>query len=248
MAWIELHQAVRDHRKIVQVSADLDMPEPHVVGHLAFLWMWSVDNAPDGVLPDSNRVIARAAQFTGDPDAFMSALISAGLVDEEDGIRAIHDWDEYGGKLIHRRDANKERMRNARASHVSSTFANVQSERRVDKRRVDISPPTVPPKDTDRAYSAEFEAFWSASWKAGSKWSAFQRWKRLTLPVRSDASKALPDWTAFYSTADFVQHVETWLNKRMWETDIPSNSSANGRPVKKVGTDEEIASGLYGTY
>lgn len=121
MAWIELHQAIRDHRKIVALADVLDMPEPHVIGHLACMWLWSLDNAPDGTLPSSNRIVARAAQWTGSPDDWANALIEVGLIDCDGDVRCIHDWHDYAGKLIERREANTQRMRSKRAQNVQRT-------------------------------------------------------------------------------------------------------------------------------
>lgn len=124
MAWIELHQAVRDHRKTVALADVLDMQEPHVVGHLTFLWLWSIDNAPDGVLPSSKRVIERAAGWTGPAGAFVDGLVECGYLDAGDGgQRVIHDWNDYAGKLIERREANTQRMREKRAQNVQGTTA-----------------------------------------------------------------------------------------------------------------------------
>lgn len=114
MAWLELHQSVRDHRKIVEVAESLDMPEPHVVGHLTYLWLWAIDNAPDGVLPASPRVIARAAWWTGDPLAFLAAVVGAGLIDQSGDLLTIHDWETYTGKLIGQREANRQRQQRHR--------------------------------------------------------------------------------------------------------------------------------------
>lgn len=117
MAWIEVHQALRDHRKVLDLAMQLDMPEPAVVGHMIYLWLWSLDNAPDGVLPESDRIIERAAGWTGERGEFIRCLVIAGLVDEENGQRTIHDWEEYTGKLIDQRKANAERQRAWRERH-----------------------------------------------------------------------------------------------------------------------------------
>jgi hypothetical protein len=110
MAWIEVHQALRDHRKVLALSETLDMPEPHVAGHLIYLWLWALDNAPDGTLPASTRIIARAAGWTANPDNFVAALISAGFIDDEDGTWSVHHWAAYAGKLLDRRKANAEKQ------------------------------------------------------------------------------------------------------------------------------------------
>jgi hypothetical protein len=87
-----------------------------VVGHLVCLWTWAVDASPDGVLDLSKpRVIARAAKWELDPGRFVDALLAVRFLDP-DG--AIHDWDDYTGKLMERRERTnaqtKERMREYR--------------------------------------------------------------------------------------------------------------------------------------
>ena len=50
MAWIELHQNLPAHRKVKKLKRLLKIKTPQAVGHLAMLWLWAVDNAPDGDL------------------------------------------------------------------------------------------------------------------------------------------------------------------------------------------------------
>jgi hypothetical protein len=122
MAWIELHQSVFTHRKTLAFADILNVPEVIVVGHLAALWTWGLDNAPDGVLPISERIIARAAQWTGVATAFVNALISVGFLDETDTETIhIHNWERYAGRLIEKRKANAARMREARSKYAAST-------------------------------------------------------------------------------------------------------------------------------
>jgi len=103
------------HRKTLLVADTLDLPEVYVVGHMVALWSWALDNARDGKLPTSRRFIARAAQWAGNADEFVDALCSAGFLDVDGNELAIHDFDEYVGRLIERRAANTQRMRAARA-------------------------------------------------------------------------------------------------------------------------------------
>lgn len=117
MAWIEVHQALRDHRKVWALAAELDMPEAHVSGHVIYLWLWGLDSAQDGVLPKSIPVIERAAGWTGERGKFVRSLIASGFVDEaEDGTLSLHDWDIYTGRLIGKRMADAQRKRDQRAS------------------------------------------------------------------------------------------------------------------------------------
>jgi hypothetical protein len=55
--------------------------------------------------------------WEGNPAEFIAALKSSGFLDE----RVIHDWADYAGGLIRRREANAQRMRDARAKPVQNT-------------------------------------------------------------------------------------------------------------------------------
>lgn len=117
MAWLEIHQSIKDHRKLLAAADALDMAPAHIAGHIIFFWLWALDNAPSGEISDiSARNIARAAQWEGKPEDFLSALIESGLVDQIDGGLFIHDWADYAGKLIDQRIADRERKRQSRAA------------------------------------------------------------------------------------------------------------------------------------
>lgn len=128
MAWIELHQAVWTHRKTMMLGAALGIEDIYAAAHMARLWCWALDSAQDGDLsriPDS--VIARAAEWRGDPQAFMDGAKAAGFIDA-DGM--LHDWWEYAGRLIESRDtghdANEQRKSDAEA-RVRSAIMRLQA-------------------------------------------------------------------------------------------------------------------------
>lgn len=123
MAWIEVHQSLPTHRKTLAVAAALDIAPIHVVGHLVAFWLWSLDNAPDGRMNDSARTIAFAAQWTGNASDLVDALVDAGFLERTEDGYAIHNWWQYAGRLIDRRERNTERMRAARARHVQTSCA-----------------------------------------------------------------------------------------------------------------------------
>jgi hypothetical protein len=102
VAWIEVHQSLPMHPKTIEAAMLLEVPEAEVVGHMVCLWIWAVDARPDGVLDLSKpRIIARAAGWEKEPGRFVDALIAVRFLDE-DG--AIHDWDDYTGRLMERRE------------------------------------------------------------------------------------------------------------------------------------------------
>ena len=126
MAWIESHQALGHHPKTLTLGVTLRCGVPTAVGYLHLLWWWALDYAPDGLIrADTQKAAARACYWHGAPARFWDALRTAGFVElETDGSLRIHDWREYAGRLLERRQKNAERMRSvrstsgARAKHV----------------------------------------------------------------------------------------------------------------------------------
>lgn len=118
MAWIQVHQQLKDHRKLLAAADELEIEPAHMLGLLISFWLWALDNTPSGSLAGiSDRMIARAAQWNGEPGKFVEAMAHAGLLDvESDGNMQLHDWYEYTGKLIDQREAEKNRSRRRRAA------------------------------------------------------------------------------------------------------------------------------------
>lgn len=123
MAWIQIHQQLKDHRKVLAAADELDIEPAHMLGLLISFWLWAIDNAPDGSLAGiSDRMIARAAQWDKDPEEFVAALTSASLLDvTEDGVLEIHDWSEYTGKLNRTNEKMRKTVREPAALLLSQT-------------------------------------------------------------------------------------------------------------------------------
>lgn len=103
------------HPKVHRLMAFLECSKPQVLGHLHMLWWWAMEYADDGCLNRfSNLDLAAAAGWEGDPNRFAQALLASGFVDkDENGVR-LHDWEEYGGKYVAAKIANRDRMRKVR--------------------------------------------------------------------------------------------------------------------------------------
>lgn len=109
MAWIELHQNLPAHRKVKKLKRLLKIKTPQAVGHLAMLWLWAVDNAPDGDLSTLDpEDIAEACEWTKDAEQFVQALTEAGFIDPD---AKMHDWSDYAGMLLDRRENQREQNR-----------------------------------------------------------------------------------------------------------------------------------------
>jgi hypothetical protein len=128
LAWLEVHQSLKDHRKTLAAADRLDINPASMMGHLVSLWLWALDNAPDGnIIAIMPRTIARAAQWEGDPKLFIDTLVNENWLDEADGGLLIHDWYDYAGKLIEKRLSERDRTRNRRKNVKKEIVSDVLS-------------------------------------------------------------------------------------------------------------------------
>jgi len=123
MAWIESHDNLKDHPKTRRAARLLGVSVPTIIGHLHLLWHWCLSYADDGDLSGYDAAdIAEAVMWDGDPDQFIEALINCGpagkagfLERDAQGRLLVHDWHEYAGKLIAKREEAREA--GARGNH-----------------------------------------------------------------------------------------------------------------------------------
>lgn len=133
MAWIELHQNLPAHRKVKKLKRLLKIKTPQAVGHLAMLWLWAVDNATDGDLSALDpEDIAEACEWPKDAEQFVQALTEAGFIDLD---AKLHDWSDYAGMLLDRRENQREqnrkrqqRYRNKRKAESNATEPNASTQ------------------------------------------------------------------------------------------------------------------------
>lgn len=108
MLWLPVHTSLPRHMKLKRFSRLLNIKQVQAVGHLVMLWLWTLEVAPKGSLSDfTDAEIADGAGWRGrDKGSFIYALIEAGFMDCD---YRIHDWEDYAGDLLDRRE--KERLR-----------------------------------------------------------------------------------------------------------------------------------------
>lgn len=252
MAWIQVHQTLKDHRKIYAAADALDVEPAHALGLIVSFWLWALDNAPSGSLDGiSNRMIARAAQWTGSADEFVEALKNADLLDETaDGGLELHDWQEYTGSLIEKRESEKIRSRNRRAAAkekaagATETTAGQNADTpqtsqqktdgRVEYSRVEYSrvdniggnnTPLPPDVQTER-----FAAFWKLYPKKQGKGAAEKAWKKIKptaelfdrIMAAVGAAKLSEQWQR--ENGRYIPNPATWLNEKRWDDELPTPS------------------------
>ena len=238
MAWIESHQAVGRHPKTKKLARRLSVSLPAAVGHLHYLWWWALDFAQDGVLDKFDAEdIADAMQWDGDASKLMDALIFSGYIDDtHDGLH-IHDWAEYAGKLLERREKDRARKRSAgEAAGVPSTFRRSSNGKRTEgdgKPNEPNKPEGDPPLQERR-----FAEFWQAYPKKVGKASCLKAWLKLKpaddlfdhIMDALTKQKASEQWKR--EAGRYIPNPLTWINQGRWD-DEPVEAP---RPAAQTST------------
>lgn len=111
MAWVESHQSLARHPKLYAFQDRLGLKRTEAIGALHLVWWWAIDYAPTGEIPKAKAgLIAKEAEYTGEPEAFVQAMLDAGFLDEIEGVFVLHDWEDY--RLF--ADASKDRIERRR--------------------------------------------------------------------------------------------------------------------------------------
>lgn len=98
MAWIESHQELGQHWKLLRLASELRVHKAQALGHLQYLWWWALDYARKGDLSAfTSAEISAAAEWPGESDKFHESLKKVGWLDPEG---TIHDWKEYSGAWL----------------------------------------------------------------------------------------------------------------------------------------------------
>lgn len=263
MAWIQVHQQLKDHRKLLSAADTLEIEPAHMLGLIVSFWLWALDNAPTGSLHGiSSRMIARAAQWGGDPDALVAALSDAGFIKITTDGMELHDWYEYAGKLIDQREAEKNRSRRRRAAASAAkakdgkptdgrpTDDQQKTGGRVDQSRVDQSrvnkeePPIAPEGATEAKQDAQerrFAEFWEAYPKKVGKKDALSKWNRLKpdadlferiMQAVTDAKKS-EEWKR--EGGRFIPNPSTWINQGRWDDELTPTADKQTNETRYQG-------------
>ena len=208
---------------------------------LVRLWAYVAQNKPSGELTDlSTDYIEIAADWQGEPGAFVQALVDLRFLDPIEGGYRIHDWEEHNGyasaagmRSEKARKAAKAKWQRADDAQAvpkqCSSNAQADNEQCLDKNEQCPSPsptPTPSPKPKKKEYTDDFERFWSAYPRKVAKGDAFKAWQRLngTAPDADELIKVVeqqkqsPQWQR--ENGKFIPHPATWLNQERWHDEI----------------------------
>ncbi len=109
MAWIEFHQALERHPKVLQLCEKTGWDRHEALGKLACLWFWVIDYAEDGDLR-KHQPFVYLNQFTtpGKANELFKVLKECGFITQE-GL--VNSWLDYAGRYLkgkyHQSNPNK---------------------------------------------------------------------------------------------------------------------------------------------
>lgn len=255
MAWIELHQGLREHKKMYACAEVLNLGKQEMIGTLVCLWLWALDNAQSGSLKGvSNRTIACVC---GWPEKKAGKLVEAlrdtGWLDydPDNDCLVIHDWYDYAGKLMERRE--NDRKRKSKGKECGNISGGIPPESHGNSHAtVPLPYHTVPNHDNSGnkldstcaqpagqapaiLEGRSFTLFWENYPNKADRDDAWEAWKSLNPDADTvRAIKAgLDSWKKSGQWLDdggrFVPSAAKWLTKRRWECPPPSGK----QPIPK---------------
>lgn len=87
---MKLEDSVYSHYKIEFLAEELGIESVYALGHMTALWVYALNNRPDGDLDGwGDKEIAFAAKWKGDPAKFVQSCMNVGLLDVD---RKLHNF------------------------------------------------------------------------------------------------------------------------------------------------------------
>lgn len=119
--YVPIHASIRRHRKTKRLHRALKL-KPDMRAHwlVIELFLECADEYPDGVLRGVDASdLAEICGWHGDAGVFAAAMERAEWIRVIDGDWQISNWPEYGGKVIRRRELDRERQQRRRSRGVT---------------------------------------------------------------------------------------------------------------------------------
>lgn len=250
MAWYEAHQTLAKHPKTLKLASLLKVERRYAVGLLHDLFSWALDSAKkDGTLPGIGSMeIAAALDFMGKKgESVVNALVESGYIEDADGTYKIHDWYDYAGKLIDKRENDKrrknewrERGRNAEGTQTKrgNPLVTVPNRTVPDNNNIHITRARAREGQPEEQKDPDgFEAFWEAyPRKTGDTRTAYVEYlgalqNGAKPEVLIEAAKAMGEQTK-PDDFHFLPAAEKWLRNKGWleqEARKKVNENGNGK-------------------
>jgi len=104
-----------EHRKLKILMLRLGLPRPHAIGLLECLAHYVALYHPTGdisKLTDEEIEVA-AAEWTGEPGAFLRAAIEVGFIDRDEAGTRLHDWQDWCPAWVRRKSRQADEFADA---------------------------------------------------------------------------------------------------------------------------------------
>jgi hypothetical protein len=228
MAWIESHQKLEKHPKVIDLMCAMGWSLNETIGALHRFWWWCVDYAEDGDLRKHNDArIAIAVGLNVDSGKhFVESMVQSCWIDRDPYFR-VHDWWQYIGLFLQ-----------IKYKHNPSSWKKIRSKyKNGSNNRSHNSTPnlTIPnlTKPTPPTPSRGFEEFWVSYPKKLAKQAALKAWVKLApdealagrVLAALEKQRANPDWLK--DNGQWVPLPASWINGRRWEDEIVVRKTAD---------------------
>jgi len=138
MAWIESHQKLKDHPKVLKLMTLMGWDLDQAIGKLHRFWWWCVDYAEDGDLRKHDSIsLAYAISMPSiNADKFLHAMIESKWIDNDPYLR-VHDWWDYAGRFLQSRYSHSpEKWRSIRLAYAKHTTHNITKPHNITKHNI----------------------------------------------------------------------------------------------------------------
>jgi len=242
MAWIESHQSLEEHPKLVRICALTNWNQDEAIGKLMRLWWWALQYAEDGDLSrfSPDQYLSRLDKNIP-PDTLLEHLKAAYLI-TKNGL--IHDWVDYAGKYLIKKYSShyKKKLKMIWAKHGRKYGQTQEHTKRGDWRpngdlKATLHNLTLPnltkPKEHPPTPQG-FESFWSSYPKRKSKGQAEKAWRAIApneqlqdrILRAVEQAKTSAEWLR--DGGRFIPYPATWLNAKGWEDEGGGPSNLTG--------------------
>jgi hypothetical protein len=107
--WIRINTGLNRHPKVCKLARRLKVSRHEALGLVVELFCWVGQVKESGELSGMDpEDLAIGCRWEGDPDAFIAALVSCGLLDVTETGHKVHDWMEYQGYVFHQRNRRRD--------------------------------------------------------------------------------------------------------------------------------------------
>lgn len=238
MAWIESHQGLARHPKLINLMHLTGYARDRCIGKLNLLWWWVLDYAEDGdlagVRPETVGEVVDIRN-TEEANVFYQALLETGFIDKE--TFCIHDWFDYAGRYLKTKyhSSNPAKYRQILRKHLGKPKGSLKAH--IPKDKPTLTDHNLNQKTNDsRAF---FDAFWAAYPKKRAKGQAEKAFRKIhpdeqllaKMVASIERAKTLDDWRK--QGGRYIPHPATWLEGRRWEDEFDEGGDDGGGNGRK---------------